>query len=118
MEHNFSFDERTRRRYVALDPADRTKNSRFRGTVQLVKPGYVLIQPDEGPVVISKATAFADVPFELRQKVGFELSFSAKGPLAEHVNSSSRRVVPSYLADSPSAALVISPIHCHDHLSG
>jgi tetratricopeptide (TPR) repeat protein len=84
-EQNFSLDERTRRRYVALDPGDRMKNARFKGTVQLVKPGYALIQPDEGPVVISKVTAFAGAPIKIGQKMSFELSFSAKGPLAEHL---------------------------------
>jgi hypothetical protein len=63
------------------------KNARFKGTVQLVKPGYVLIQPDEGPIVISKVTTIAGVPLNSGRKVTFELSFSAKGPLAEHLES-------------------------------
>src|SRR5271155_3745904 len=51
-EQHFSYEERIRRQYSPRDPSDPTKEIRFVGTVQIVKPGYVLIQPQEGPLVI------------------------------------------------------------------
>lgn len=84
-ELNFSDEERTRRQFVARDPEDYRKRSRFSATVVLQKPGYVLVQPDRGPTVISKITVVDGVTLECGHKVDFELSFSAKGPLAEHL---------------------------------
>jgi hypothetical protein len=82
-ERRFSYEERTRRRYTPRDPSNPTKRLRCLGTVEHVKPGYVLIQPDEGPIVISTVTVIAGVPLTYRKRVSFELTFSAKGPLAE-----------------------------------
>jgi cold shock CspA family protein len=56
----------------------------FTGTVQHVKPGYVLIQPEDGPLVISTATIVGGTILQRLQKVTFELTFSAKGPFAEN----------------------------------
>jgi tetratricopeptide (TPR) repeat protein len=84
-EHNFSYDERTKRQYIPHDPADATQRMRFSGVIQHVKPGYVLIQPDEGPVVISTMTVIAGTILQRGQKVAFDLTFSAKGAFAENL---------------------------------
>ena len=47
------------------------------------KPGFVIIQSDNGPTIISKTTAVGKTILQNGQKVTFVLSFSAKGPLAE-----------------------------------
>jgi tetratricopeptide (TPR) repeat protein len=84
IEQNFSYDERIKRQYIPRDPSDLTKRRRFTGTVQHVKPGYVLIQPEEGPLVISTTTIVGGTALQRLQKVTFELTFSAKGPFAEN----------------------------------
>jgi cold shock CspA family protein len=84
-ELGFSDDERTRRQFVPHDLADKNKKLRISGTVVHPKPSYVLIQPDKGPVIISKMTAVGRTALERGHNVDFELSFSAKGPLAEHL---------------------------------
>jgi hypothetical protein len=61
------------------------RKSRFTGSVVHTKPTYVIIQPDEGPTIISKDTAVKGKVLEKGQKVDYELSFSAKSPLAEHL---------------------------------
>ncbi len=84
-ELNFPDEERTRRQFVARDPEDYGKKLRFAAAVVLQKPGYVLLQPDRGPTVISKTTEIGGVTLERGHKVDFELSSSAKGPFAEHL---------------------------------
>lgn len=84
-EHNFSFDERTKRQYAPRDPADVTNRLRLAGVIQLVKPGYVLIQPDQGPVIISTTTLIGGTILQRAQKVTFEPTFSAKGAFAENL---------------------------------
>jgi hypothetical protein len=84
-EHNFSYEERMKRQYAPRDPANLTKRVRIGGVIQHVKPGYLLIQPDEGPVVISTMTLVGGVVLNRGQKVTFEPMFSAKGALAENL---------------------------------
>jgi cold shock CspA family protein len=77
-------EERTRRQFV---PRDHATGNRVRFTGQVVhqKPNYVLVQPDEGPVVISTITSVGKTALEKDHKIEFDLSFSAKGALAEHI---------------------------------
>lgn len=82
-EKNFSYEERKKRQFLPRDPTDRSKPLRLAGIVQIVKPGYLLIQPDSGPLVISTSTVVDGVPLKHAEQVNFEISFSAKGPLAE-----------------------------------
>ena len=84
-EHNFSYEERIKRQYTPRDFADPTKRTQFLGVIQHVKPGYLLIQPDEGPVVISTMTVAGEAVLCRGQKVTFELTFSAEGSLAENL---------------------------------
>jgi tetratricopeptide (TPR) repeat protein/cold shock CspA family protein len=84
-EHTFSYEERIKRQFTPRDPTDFAKRVRLAGVIQHVRPGYVLIQPDEGPVVISKMTGVGGTPLSPGQKVTFELTFSAKGALAENL---------------------------------
>jgi tetratricopeptide (TPR) repeat protein/cold shock CspA family protein len=86
-EHNFSYEERIKRQYAPRDPADVTKRLRLSGVVQHVKPGYVLIQPEDGPVVISKTTAVGGAALIAGQRITFEPTFSAKGILAENLRA-------------------------------
>lgn len=81
---DLSDEERTRRQFVPRDHATGTR-IRFAGQVVHQKPNYVLIQPDEGPVVISRTTSVDKTTLEKGHKIDFEVSFSAKGPLAEHI---------------------------------
>jgi tetratricopeptide (TPR) repeat protein len=83
-EVNFSDEERTRRQFTPRDHETGQK-LRFTGNVVHIKPSFVIIQPDEGQSIISKVTMVGSKPLEKGQKVDFELSFSAKGPLAEHL---------------------------------
>jgi len=83
-ELNFSDEERTRRQFVPRD-RETGEKLRFTGTVVHIKPTYVILQPEDGPTVISKMTAIGSKPIEKGQAVTFELSFSAKSPLAEHL---------------------------------
>jgi hypothetical protein len=84
-EQNFSYEERIKRQYSPRDPADTAKRVRLMGVIQHVEPGYVLIQPDEGPVVLSKMTIVDGVALQDGQTVTFEPSFSAKGVLEENL---------------------------------
>jgi len=84
-EQNFSYEERIRKQYIPRDPADPSKRMRFTRTIEHAKPGLVLIQPEEGPVVISTQTLVGSTALQRGQKVSFELTFSAKGPFAEHL---------------------------------
>jgi tetratricopeptide (TPR) repeat protein len=83
-ELDISDEERTRRQFV---PRDHATGNRVRFTGQVVhqKPNYILIQPDEGPVVIGRHTTVGETLLEKGHKIEFDLSFSAKGPLAEHI---------------------------------
>ena len=36
--------------------ATRSFEARFEGLVEVVKPGYILVQPEKGPVILSKTT--------------------------------------------------------------
>jgi tetratricopeptide (TPR) repeat protein len=81
---DLSDDERTRRQFAPHDHATGTR-VRFTGQVVHQKPNYVLIQPDEGPVVISRTTCVDKTTLEKGLKIEFDLSFSAKGPLAKHI---------------------------------
>lgn len=83
-ELNFSDEERTRRQFVPRDHATGSK-LRFAGNIVHIKPSFILIQPEEGPVVISKITGVGGEPLEKGQGVDYELSFSAKAPLAENL---------------------------------
>lgn len=83
-ELDFTDEERTRRHYVPRDHATGNK-LRFSGVIAHTKPTYVIVQPHEGPTIISKTTAVGNKALEKGQEVDFELSFSAKGPLAEHL---------------------------------
>ncbi|MHB8304199.1 MAG: P-loop NTPase [Acidobacteriaceae bacterium] len=83
-ELDLSDDERTRRQFVPRDHATGDR-IRFMGQVVHQKPNYVLIQPDEGPVVISRITSVGKTGLEKGHKIEFDLSFSAKGALAEHI---------------------------------
>ena len=81
---DLSDEERTRRQYVPRDHAT-GERIRFTGHVVHRKPSYVLIQPEEGPVVLSRTTRVGTTELEAGRLVQFDLSFSVKGPLAEHV---------------------------------
>jgi tetratricopeptide (TPR) repeat protein len=83
-ELEFTDEERIRRQYIPRDYATGNK-LRFSGVIIHKKPTFAIIQPDEGPTVISRTTAVDDKALEKGQKVDFELSFSAKGPLAENL---------------------------------
>lgn len=83
-EQGFSYDERTKRQFDPRDPEDPSKRLRLSVVVH-VKPGYVLIQPDSGPVIISTTTVVGVAALQRHQKLTFALSFSAKGPLAENL---------------------------------
>jgi cold shock CspA family protein len=85
IEQNFSYEERIKRQYIPRDSADLTKRMRFAGVIQHVKPGYALIQPDEGSVVISTMTMVSGKILQRGQNVTFELTFSAKGAFAENL---------------------------------
>jgi cold shock CspA family protein len=87
-ELGFSYEERMKRQYIPKDPSDSTKPRRFSGTIQHVKPGYVLIQPEAGPLVISTTTIIGTTTLQRLQRVIFELTFSAKGPFAENLQLS------------------------------
>lgn len=86
-ELDLSDDERTRRQYAPRDHAT-GERIRFAGHVVHRKPNYVLIQPGDGPVVLSRTTRVANTELDSGRSVQFALSFSAKGPLAEHVTLS------------------------------
>ncbi|WP_263385862.1 P-loop NTPase [Granulicella arctica] len=81
-ELDLSDEERTRRQYAPRDHATGNR-LKFTGHVVHRKPNYVLIQPEEGPVVLSRITHVGKTTLEKDQKIEFELSFSAKGALAE-----------------------------------
>ncbi len=83
-ELNFSDEERTRRQFVPRDPETQQK-LKFAGVVMVSKPSFVLIQHDDGQMVICKITSVGGKVLEKHQKVEFDLSFSAKSPLAENV---------------------------------
>jgi cold shock CspA family protein len=87
-EQNFSYEERIKRQFIPRDPSDSTRRRRFSGKIQVVKPGYVLIQPEDGPLVISATTVVNKTALQRFQKVTFELTFSAKGPFAENLQLS------------------------------
>ena len=59
--------------------------TRIEGTIEVVKPGYILVQPEKGPVILSKTTILNGANLKEKQKVSLELTFSAKGPLAENL---------------------------------
>lgn len=82
-EKNFSYDERKKRQFAPSDPADASKILRLNGVVQIVKPRFVLIQPESGHLVISTSTFAEGAPLKQGEQLSFEISFSAKGPLAE-----------------------------------
>jgi tetratricopeptide (TPR) repeat protein/cold shock CspA family protein len=84
-EQNFTYDERIKRQFEPRDPADQTKRLQFSGVILNTKPGYVVIQPDDGPTLISTTTMVGKTTLQNRRRVTFVLSFSAKGPLAEGV---------------------------------
>lgn len=84
-EQNFTYDERIKRQFDPRDPADQTRRLRFPGVVLNTKPGYIIIQPDDGPTVISTTTVVGKTILQNRQRLTFALSFSAKGPFAEAV---------------------------------
>jgi cold shock CspA family protein len=83
-EHSFSFEERTKRQFTPRDPGTGGR-TRVEGLVEVVKPGYILVQPEKGPVILSKTTILNGANLKEKQKVSFELTFSAKGPLAENL---------------------------------
>lgn len=83
-ELDFTDEERTRRQYVPRDNAT-GKRPRFSGAIVRRKSTFVVIQPDDGPTVISKTIAIGGKVLAENQKVDYELSFSAKGPLAENL---------------------------------
>jgi hypothetical protein len=55
-ELDFSDEERTRRQYTPRDHVTGNK-LRFSGGIVHTKPSFVIVQPDEGPTIISKMTA-------------------------------------------------------------
>ncbi len=83
-ELDFTDEERTRRQYIPRDYATGNR-LKFSGVIVHKKSTFVIVQPDEGPTVISKVTAVSDKVLEKGQKVDFELSFSVRGPLAENL---------------------------------
>jgi tetratricopeptide (TPR) repeat protein len=83
-ELDFSDEERIRRQFIPRDHGTGNK-LRFFGVIVHTKPSFVIVQPDDGPSIISKVTAVGGKTLEKGQKVDFELSFSAKAPLAEHL---------------------------------
>jgi tetratricopeptide (TPR) repeat protein len=83
-ELDFSDEERTKRQYTPRDHATGNK-LRFSGGIVHTKPSFVIVQPDEGPTIISKMTAVNGTTLAKGHKVDFELSFSAKAPLAENL---------------------------------
>lgn len=83
-ELDFSDEERIRRQFIPRDHGTGNK-LRFFGVIVHTKPSFVIVQPDDGPSIISNVTAVGGKTLEKGQKVDFELSFSAKAPLAEHL---------------------------------
>lgn len=83
-EHSFSFEERTKRQYTPRTP-DSGKRMRFEASIEAVKPGYILIQPEQGPMILSTTTILNGASLKQKQRVSFELTFSAKGPLGENL---------------------------------
>lgn len=77
-------EEKTRRQYVPRDYATGNK-LRFSGHVVVRKPNYILIQPEDGPVVLSRTTRIGSSTLEKDGKVEYDLSFSVKGALAENL---------------------------------
>ena len=59
----------------------------MKGVVLTIKPGHIIIQPDDGPTILSKMTIVGGLQLEKGQSVTFEPSFSAMGPLAENVRT-------------------------------
>ena len=84
-EHPFTFEELTRPQYTPRDPANLNERLRLEGKIEVVKPGYVLIRPEQGPAILSNTTSVNGINLVLKQKVSFELRFSAKGSRAENL---------------------------------
>lgn len=84
-EKNFSYQERKKKQFLPRDPLDRSKPLRVGGWIQVIKPGYVLIQPESGPMVITTMTWVDGTPLKVGDKVDFEITFSAKGAFAENL---------------------------------
>jgi tetratricopeptide (TPR) repeat protein len=84
-EKHFSYQERKKRQFMPHDPADPTKPLRLAGFVQVVKSGFLLIQPEGGPLVLSTVTSVDGGPLRQAEQVTFDITFSAKGPFAENV---------------------------------
>jgi cold shock CspA family protein len=84
-EKNFSYDDRKKRQFMPRDPADHSQALRLTGVIQVVKPGFLLIQPESGPLVLSTVTFVHGAALRQGEEVSFDITFSAKGPLAENV---------------------------------
>ena len=82
-DQGFSHDERTRTQYEPRDPNDLSRFIRLSGTVDMPRSGLILIQPEDGPVVMSFTTMLDGKLLQRGMKITFQPTFSAKGPLAE-----------------------------------
>jgi tetratricopeptide (TPR) repeat protein len=84
-ERNFSYLERKKKQFLPHDPADRSKPLRLSGSIQVIKQGWVLLQPESGPMVIATMTWVGGSPLKGGDKVDFDITFSAKGAFAENL---------------------------------
>jgi tetratricopeptide (TPR) repeat protein len=80
---NFSYEERIKKQYEPRE-ADGSR-MKFRGVVKAVKASFLFIQPTDGFDIISTTLVVNALALKKYDKVEYALSFSAKGPFAEHL---------------------------------
>jgi hypothetical protein len=80
---NFSYEERIKKQYEPREPEG--SRMKFRDVVKAVKASYLFVQPTEGFDIISTTLVVNGVALKKSDKVEYALSFSARGPFAEHL---------------------------------
>jgi tetratricopeptide (TPR) repeat protein len=74
-ERRFPYDERMKRQYTPRDSDDPARRPRFTGTVQHVKPGYVLVNPIKDRLLSAPAPLFRESHWHTAREFPSSLHF-------------------------------------------
>ena len=80
---HFPYDEATKVRFSPFVPPKINEKVRFKGNIVSTSANFVVIKPENGPTLLSMSTFIGQKHLHKGQKVSFEITFSARGVLAD-----------------------------------
>jgi SIR2-like domain len=84
IRQGFTFDQRTKLQFRPVDPVSKAR-LQLAGRVVAVKPGFIFVQNERYPQFFAPTTRIGKTVLQTGMRIQFEPAFSARGPVADHV---------------------------------